>query len=140
MILQSHRIFDKLTIDENLRLAGGKIQGKKERQLAIDRGCRYFPSLAAVPRKKPAAQLSGGQQQMLVLAQGLVTSPRILLLDEPTAGLSPTVVRDVEFILRDLKDSGVALLMAEHNLNFVRSLSDKIFEFEVGEAPREISI
>ena len=139
MVLQSHRIFDRLTIEENLLLAANKLD-KRERENAISHACKYFPELINIAHNRPAAQLSGGQQQMLVLVQGLITNPRVLLLDEPTAGLSPPVVRDVEYVISQLKSDGISLIITEHNMNFVRAVSDRVFEFRIGEKPQEISL
>jgi branched-chain amino acid transport system ATP-binding protein len=119
---QTANVFTTLTIADNLK-AGGHLLGA-ERAARIERAYATFPQLADKRRDK-ARTLSGGQRQMLAIARALMTDPKLLLLDEPTAGLAPKVVDEVFARLRRLADSGVAVLMVEQNAKGALRASDR---------------
>lgn len=113
---ESRGIFPALTVDENLAIS---LRDSEDREKAFER----FPQLAA-RRKLPASNLSGGEQQMLCLAPILVRPPKLLIADELTLGLAPTIVRDVLDILRELRDDGLSILMVEEKAVHVVGLAD----------------
>ena len=113
---ESRGIFPALTVEENLAVS---LRSSADRDLALQR----FPQLAS-RRKLPASNLSGGEQQMLCLAPILVHPPRLLIADEITLGLAPTIVREVLGILRELREAGLSILMVEEKAVHVTDLAD----------------
>jgi ABC-type branched-subunit amino acid transport system ATPase component len=113
---ESRGIFPALTVEENLAVS---LRSAADRTLALER----FPQLAA-RRKLPASNLSGGEQQMLCLAPILVRPPRLLIADEISLGLAPTIVREVLGILRELREAGLSILMVEEKAVHVIDLAD----------------
>jgi branched-chain amino acid transport system ATP-binding protein len=129
--------FVHLTVEENLRL--GAWAQRKGGNLADDfaRVFNYFPVLEA-RRHQAAGTLSGGEQQMLAVARALMLRPRLLLLDEPSLGLAPMVVREIFRILRAVnKDSGVTILLVEQNATLALQLADHVFLLETGRVVME---
>jgi branched-chain amino acid transport system ATP-binding protein len=119
---QTENIFVNLTIAENLELAAALVKAnRKERVPPI---YAMFPDLE---RQKvlPAGQLSGGQRQMLAIARALIARPRVLILDEPSAGLSPKLVAQVFDKLREVRDSGVTVILVEQNVKAALALADR---------------
>jgi branched-chain amino acid transport system ATP-binding protein len=122
--------FAELTIEENLRL-GAYV--RKDDPLEDMRRCfGYFPRLEE-RRTQHAGSLSGGEQQMLAIARGLMLRPRLLLLDEPSHGLSPLITREVFKILREVAEEGTTLLIVEQNANLVLDFADHAYVLETGE-------
>jgi branched-chain amino acid transport system ATP-binding protein len=126
------RVFGGLTVDENLTLGAYRIR----RQAALvterrEQAYALFPRLTD-RRTQPAGTLSGGEQQMLVIARGLMIQPRALLLDEPSAGLGPTVIEALATALDAIRAAGTAVLMADEGLALTRRLADRILLFEEG--------
>jgi len=133
--------FVHLTVEENLRLGAW---GRRDRRgLAEDfaRAFHYFPVLEA-RRRQAAGTLSGGEQQMLAVARALMLRPRLLLLDEPSLGLAPLVVREIFRILRTVNQDGVSILLVEQNAALALDLADHVFLLETGrvvmEGPSEL--
>jgi branched-chain amino acid transport system ATP-binding protein len=125
------RLFGDLTVAENLALAerpGGP--WTRARVLGL------FPKLAELAPRR-AAFLSGGEQQMLKIARALLSQPRLLLLDEPTEGLAPVVVRELGGWIRGMRAEGLAILMAEQNARFALALADRGYVMEKGRILRE---
>lgn len=120
---QTANVFTTLTIDENLR-AGGHLLAKGNLAARTTRAYALFPALAE-KRRERARTLSGGQRQMLAIARALMTEPALLLLDEPTAGLSPKLVDEVFQRVRGLAEQGVAVLMVEQNARGALRHSDR---------------
>jgi branched-chain amino acid transport system ATP-binding protein len=120
---QTGNIFTSLTIHENLTV-GGHVLAKAELRGRIERAYAQFPALAE-RRSTPARVLSGGQRQMLAVARALITDPKLIMLDEPTAGLAPKVVAEVFDDLRRLAQAGVAVLMVEQNAKAALRASDR---------------
>jgi branched-chain amino acid transport system ATP-binding protein len=119
---QTENVFVNLSIAENLELAAAIVRA--DRRERLDPIYAMFPDLAR-QRKLPAGQLSGGQRQMLAVARALITRPRLLVLDEPSAGLSPKLVGLVFDKLREVRDSGVTVLLVEQNVKAALALADK---------------
>jgi branched-chain amino acid transport system ATP-binding protein len=120
---QTANIFTTLSVEENLRVGGHLLQGPLLRQRLDDAWAR-FPDLLA-KRRLPGHALSGGQRQMLALARALMMAPRVLMLDEPSAGLSPLMVGQVFRQVRSIADSGIAVLMVEQNVKAGLAIADR---------------
>lgn len=119
---QTDNIFTNLSILENLELAAAIV--KADRRERLPPIYAMFPDLER-QRHLPAGQLSGGQRQMLAVARALITRPRLLILDEPSAGLSPKLVAQVFDKLRDVRASGVTVLLVEQNVKAALALADR---------------
>jgi branched-chain amino acid transport system ATP-binding protein len=119
---QTENVFVNLTISENLELAAALI--KANRRERVPPIYAMFPDLER-QKTLPAGQLSGGQRQMLAVARALITRPRLLILDEPSAGLSPKLVAQVYDKLREVRDSGVTVIIVEQNVKAALALADR---------------
>lgn len=122
-------VFPGLSIDENLRV-GGQFIEKAALKIRMEELYGYFPDLAG-RRKALAGALSGGQRKMLGIAKALASSPRLLVMDEPSAGLSPLFVGQVIQVLSKFREQGLAMLIAEQNIAFL-DLADRVFTLEGG--------
>jgi branched-chain amino acid transport system ATP-binding protein len=129
-VIEGHRVFTGLTVLDNLLLAGFDLP-RAERLARADAVLEYFPEIAA-KRGERGGALSGGQQQMLAVAQGLVRRPRLLMLDEPSAGLSPLLVDRVLSVLRQLCDQGTAVLLVEQLVEKTLAFADRIYALAHG--------
>ena len=121
---EDRRIFGDLTVAENLEV------GARDGATA-DRVHRFFPRLAELARRR-AGSLSGGEQQMLTVARTLMGGPRVLLLDEPSEGLAPVIVRALGEQVAALKRAGLTILLSEQNLRFAARLADRAYIIENG--------
>jgi branched-chain amino acid transport system ATP-binding protein len=121
-------LFPELTVWENIRMgARGRLDAGEAKRVV-----GYFPWIER-RRDQPAATLSGGEQQMLALARALVSKPRLLMLDEPSLGLAPTIVRELFGIVRRLnEEEGVTVLVVEQNATIALSLASRAYVLEVG--------
>jgi urea transport system ATP-binding protein len=128
---QGHETFPQLTVAENLAVPL-EATGKRDRS-AIDDALAVFPRLVPLlPRK--AGFLSGGQAQQLAIARALVTRPRMLILDEPTEGIQPSIITEIEDAIAALhRDTGVAILVVEQYLDFALRLADSFVVLDAGE-------
>jgi len=129
---EERRIFPELTVWENLDIARRPAGNSSGDGWNEERVFELFPDLGAI-QKRLGGVLSGGQQQMLTIARSLMGNPRLLLLDEPSEGLAPKVVEDVRDQVEKLKQSGLSIILAEQNLEFVLSLADRAHIMEKGE-------
>jgi len=130
---QGRQVFPGLTVEQNLRL-GGALLRKRNRsryEELLATVLERFPILAE-RRKQLAGTMSGGQQAALAVGRALVSDPKLLLVDEPSAGLAPSVIKDVGAILRDVNASGVTVLMVEQNVTFGLGLVDRAFIMQRG--------
>jgi branched-chain amino acid transport system ATP-binding protein len=127
LVPQDRGIFPDLTVYENLIIGANNKQGGWKLEDIYD----LFPVLQKYKSRMGNA-LSGGEQQMLAIGRTLMTNPKLLLLDEPGEGLSPIVVADLAKALMKLKEKGVTILVAEHNLNFACKVSDRSYVIENG--------
>jgi branched-chain amino acid transport system ATP-binding protein len=132
LVPEGRHIFASLTVTENLML-GATVRADADGVRAdLDRSFEMFPILGA-RRRQPAGQLSGGEQQQLAIARALISRPRLLMLDEPSLGLAPTVVEQVYALLKSVRDRGVTILLIEQNAERVFGLSDKVHVMSGGE-------
>jgi branched-chain amino acid transport system ATP-binding protein len=131
-VMEGKRLFHRRTVEENLLLGGyGKVRGR--RALRRQAGAVYerFPVLCE-RRRSRANELSGGQQQMLAIAQALMAQPRVLLLDEPSGGLAPIVVKQVLAIVDELKADGLGVLLVEQAAEEALRIADHVTVLDVG--------
>lgn len=125
LVPEDRRIFADLTVEENLRVADARGEWTLARVYAL------FPELREFSERK-GGLLSGGQQQMLTIGRSLMTSPRLLLLDEPSEGIAPIVVQRLRDQIIELKRSGLTLVLAEQSLSFCLAVSDRVVVLEKG--------
>jgi branched-chain amino acid transport system ATP-binding protein len=132
---QDRRIFGELTVRENLEVGRRRGQGGRS-QWTLERVVGLFPALRSLANRR-GDSLSGGEQQMLAIARTLMGNPRLLLLDEPSEGLAPLVVRTLREQILRLKEEGVAILLSEQNVHFTRGVSDWAYILERGRVQHE---
>ena len=120
-VSQARDLFGDLTVEENLKL-GCIIQG--DERLGLERALEYFPRLGD-RREQQVSTMSGGEQQMVALGRALMSQPRILLLDEPSGGLSPRFVEEIASIMHRMKEDGVTMLLVEQNMRLALEISDR---------------
>jgi branched-chain amino acid transport system ATP-binding protein len=129
-VIEGHRVFTQLAVHDNLLLAAYDLP-RGERAARVEEVFSLFPEIAA-KRHERAAALSGGQQQILAVAQGLVRRPRLLMLDEPSAGLSPVLVDRVLVVARRLREAGTAVLLVEQLIEKALALADRVYALARG--------
>jgi branched-chain amino acid transport system ATP-binding protein len=130
-VLQHRAVFPHLSVDDNLRLGGAMIRNRKRFRDNAERVFSIYPVLAE-RRRDRAGSLSGGQQSLLAVGRALMAGPRVLLVDEPSAGLSPRMVNEVGETLNVVRRSGTPLLVVEQNVGFALSLADDVYVLERG--------
>lgn len=124
---QGRQIFSHLTVQENLEIGGVVIKDKRVLRRRIADVVDMFPALKKNLATK-GRELSGGQQQMLALARGLITDPKVLMLDEPSLGLAPKIVKEVYAKIKEIKErSSMAILVVEHNIKPLLEVADGAF-------------
>lgn len=134
---EGRRIFPGLTVVENLEVAAYAAgRGNKEIREDLPRMLSIFPSLEA-RRKSYGWSLSGGEQQMLAIARGLMARPKLLLIDEPSLGLAPLLVQEVFRVIREIRAQGTTLLLAEQNARVALGMADRGYVLETGRVVQE---
>lgn len=128
---EGRQIFSKMTVAENLRLGGYNVKNKAVYEERLEKSYELFPKLKE-RYKQSAGTLSGGEQQMLAIARGLMSGPELLLLDEPSLGLAPIVVQQVFEVVKELKASGITILLVEQNAYDALKISDRAYIMETG--------
>jgi branched-chain amino acid transport system ATP-binding protein len=129
-VIEGHRVFTQQSVFDNLLLAAYDLP-RGERNARVEEALGFFPEIAE-KRHERAVALSGGQQQMLAVAQGLVRRPRLLMLDEPSAGLSPVLVDRVFVVVRRLRETGTAVLLVEQLIEKALALADRVYALARG--------
>ena len=129
---EGRKVFATLTVDENLNL-GAYTRRKDKRSIeeSKERAFNLFPILKS-RRNQLAGTLSGGEQQMLAMGRGLMSTPCILLLDEPSLGLAPLLVKQIFQIIREINDQGISILLVEQNARKALSIADRGYVLETG--------
>jgi branched-chain amino acid transport system ATP-binding protein len=127
---EGRRVLTRQTVLANLEL-GAFSRGRQPIQADIEQQFKTFPRLGE-RRHQLAGTLSGGEQQMLAIARALMSRPRLLLLDEPSLGLAPQIVREIFAVIRQLRESGVTILLVEQNANLALQIADRAYILEAG--------
>ena len=130
-IPEGRRLWPGLTVAENLDLGAFHPLARQKRNLSLERVFALFPRLLE-RRDQPAGTLSGGEQQMLAIARGLMACPRILMLDEPSIGLAPILVEDVFRVVAEINEQGVTVLLVEQNVRRALELAHRGYVLETG--------
>jgi len=131
-VMEGRRVFGDLTVEENLVVGGHTNKNAKKMKQDMDLVFSYFPRLVQ-RRNTLAGYISGGEQQMLVIGRGLMASPKLMLLDEPSMGLSPLLVSEIfDIIKRINKEEGVTILLVEQNARLALSIADHGYVMENG--------
>ena len=126
---EDRRIFSRLSVEENLEIGAFKLE--RPSGWTLERIYGLFPKLDQLKTHK-GNELSGGEQQMLAIARALMGAPKLVLLDEPSEGLAPAIVKDVGEMIGKLKDEGIAVLLVEQNTRFACRLSDRVYIIDNG--------
>ena len=122
---------DFLTVEENLRVGAHTVREEKVIAERLGRSFSLFPILNE-RKNQLGGTLSGGEQQMLAICRGLMTAPKLLLMDEPSLGLAPLIVQEVSRIIRRIKGQGITILLVEQNARMALKLADRGYVMETG--------
>jgi len=126
---EERRIFPNLTVLDNLRMGikhGRNVKQPDNNAWTIERIFKHFPFMQERTHQK-GSLLSGGEQQMLAIGRTLMGNPKLLMVDEPTEGLAPVMVKEVRDVLADINQTGVSILLIEHNLKVAMSLANRVY-------------
>jgi branched-chain amino acid transport system ATP-binding protein len=129
-VIEGHRVFTSLTVEDNL-LIGTYAQSRRGDRSKLDRLYALFPEMAD-KRHQPASRLSGGQQQILAVAQGIIADPKLLILDEPSSGLAPLVIDRILDVAAQLRRDGTAILLVEQLVEKALRHADRCLLLETG--------
>jgi branched-chain amino acid transport system ATP-binding protein len=131
LVPEGRRIFGSLTVAENLRLGAATRADRAAVQRDLDEMCTRFPILGERLRQ-PGGTLSGGEQQQLAIARGLMSRPALLMLDEPSLGLAPRLVEEIFTLVAGLRASGVTILLVEQNVARTLAVADRVYLMNTG--------
>ena len=136
---EGRQIFGDLSVEENLEIGAYTQLGKISKDELTSRMADVYRIFPILNEKKelPAGGLSGGQQQMLAIGRGLMLKPQLLLLDEPSLGLSPLLVTEIFRVLRTLRETGVSILLSEQNARLSLAIADRGYVIETGKIVRD---
>jgi branched-chain amino acid transport system ATP-binding protein len=129
---EGRRVFPGLTVLENLEMGAYLRKDKKEIQKDLSEIFDRFPRLQE-RRKQLAGTLSGGEQQMLAIGRALMARPKLMLMDEPSMGLAPLLVKEIFEIIKEINEKGTTILLIEQNANMALSIADRAYVIETGE-------
>jgi branched-chain amino acid transport system ATP-binding protein len=128
---EGRQLFPELTVHENLRLGAYVRRDAKSVEQDLEHVFNYFPRLRE-RLEQPAGTLSGGEQQMLAIGRGLMSRPRLLLLDEPSLGLAPLLVKEIFHIISEIRAAGTTVILAEQNVHMALNVADYAYLLEAG--------
>jgi len=128
---EGRRMFARLTVDENLKMGAYTVKDQSDIRTGIDGAYEMFPRLKERHRQV-AGTLSGGEQQMLAMARGLMSKPKVLLLDEPSMGLAPVLVDSIFATIVRLHEAGTTILLVEQNARMALQVADRAYVLETG--------
>jgi branched-chain amino acid transport system ATP-binding protein len=130
-ILEGQRVFRDMTVESNLTLGAFVRNDREGIKADLQEVYQHFPILKE-RKKQNAGSLSGGEQQMLAISRGLMSKPRLLLMDEPSIGLSPLVVNEIASIIRTINNEGISVFIVEQNAAIALRLADRGYVMETG--------
>ncbi|MDY6325634.1 MAG: ABC transporter ATP-binding protein [Catonella sp.] len=133
---EGRHVFQRMTVEENLLMGAYIMKDRAKVRDNLDMVYGHFPRLFE-RKKQLAGTLSGGEQQMLATGRALMTNPKIILMDEPSMGLSPLLVKEIFSIIEKLKESGITILLVEQNAKVALSISDRAYVLETGKITME---
>ena len=128
---EGRHVFAQMTVEENLKMGAYTISDARRVTENMERVYGHFPRLKE-RRRQMAGTLSGGEQQMLATGRALMTNPRIVLMDEPSMGLSPLLVKEIFAMIQELHESGITILLVEQNAKMALAVSDRAYVLETG--------
>ncbi|MDY4105245.1 MAG: ABC transporter ATP-binding protein [Oscillospiraceae bacterium] len=128
---EGRHVFARMTVEENLRMGAYTIRDQKKIVENMEKVFAHFPRMKE-RRRQLAGTLSGGEQQMLATGRALMTDPKIVLMDEPSMGLSPILVKEIFAIIQELHESGITILLVEQNAKMALAVSDRAYVLETG--------
>ena len=128
---EGRHVFARMSVEENLLMGAYILRDQKKIAANLDMVYQHFPRLRE-RRRQMAGTLSGGEQQMLATGRALMTNPKIVLMDEPSMGLSPLLVKEIFAIIQELHKSGITILLVEQNAKMALAVSDRAYVLETG--------
>ncbi|RKO66193.1 ABC transporter ATP-binding protein [Desulfofundulus salinus] len=133
---EGRRVFSRMTVLENLEMGAYVVRSRSELKAGLERVFERFPRLAE-RKNQLAGTLSGGEQQMLAMGRALMSRPELLLLDEPSMGLAPLLVREVFSIIQEINNAGTTILLVEQNAHMALSIAHRAYVLQTGEITLE---